>query len=74
MKHSEELVWFSVNKNPTAKALKAPPLPSPLGEGAQVCLLEGGSLVEVGVSESGGSDLLDESNFSKEKPTYQNSW
>lgn len=73
MKHSEELVCFSVNKNPTAKTLKAPPLPSPLGEGAQVCLLEGRSLVEVGVFESGGSDLLDESNFSKEKPTYQNS-
>ena len=73
MKHSEELVCFSVNKSPTAKTSKVPPLPSPLGEGAQVCLLEGGSLVEVGVSESGGSDLLDESNFSKEKPTYQNS-
>lgn len=73
MKHSEELVCFSVNKSPTAKAPQIPPLPSPLGEGAQVCLLEGESLVEVGVSESGGSDLSDESNFSKEKPTYQNS-
>lgn len=65
MKHSEELVCFSVNKSPTAKAPQIPPLPSPLGEGAQVCLLDGGSLVEVGVSESGGSDLSDESNFSK---------
>lgn len=55
-----------------SQALKVPPLPSPLGEGAQVCLLEGESLVEVGVFESGGSDLSDESNFSKEKPTYQN--